>query len=71
MLVAELKASAAQALQAADQDAPPSSWTSLSFQERVAAEVLYSDVAEEFPPRLAYVSCVTKVLKVYVNSMEL
>lgn len=61
MLVAELKASAAQALEAAGQDAVPSSWTSLGFQQRVAAEILDGDVAQEFPPRLEYVSRVTKV----------
>eukprot|EP00903_Cladosiphon_okamuranus_P021165 g19441.t1 len=62
VLVAELKASAAQALNTADQDALPPSWTSLDFQERVAEEVLYNHVAKEFPPRLEYVSRVTKIL---------
>eukprot|EP00752_Nemacystus_decipiens_P003848 g3540.t1 len=62
VLVAELKVSAAQALEAVGLDAEPSSWTSLGFQQRVAADILDNDVAEEFPPRLEYVSRVTKVL---------
>lgn len=64
MLIAELKASAARAQPraAAGHGARPSSWTSLAFQQEVAAEVLCSPVAEEFPPRLEYVSRLTKVM---------
>lgn len=62
VLIAELKASAARSFRAADPDKQPSPWTSLVFQQRVAEEVLHSDVAEEFPPRPEYVSRVTKVL---------
>lgn len=65
VLVEELKASATEACgSAADHEAGPSlpPWTSLGFQERVAATLLDSPVAEEFPPRLEYVSRVTKLL---------
>ncbi|CAM9106648.1 unnamed protein product [Scytosiphon promiscuus] len=65
VLVEELKASAAQHPDGAtcDEAGPPSlPWTSLEFQEKVAALVLESPVAVEFPPRVEYVSRVTKVL---------
>lgn len=54
MLVAELKASAERA-------GGGVSWTSLAFQERVAAELMGNPVAEQCPPRKGYVSRVTKV----------
>ncbi|CAM9415382.1 unnamed protein product [Ectocarpus sp. 8 AP-2014] len=63
-LVGELKASAAES-RGEDETGLPSStslWTSLGFQERVAAELLDCPIAAEFPPRLEYVSRVTKVL---------
>ncbi|CAB1119799.1 unnamed protein product [Ectocarpus sp. CCAP 1310/34] len=63
-LVGELKASAAESRREDETGLPSSSslWTSLGFQERVAAELLDCPIAAEFPPRLEYVSRVTKVL---------
>ncbi|CAN0057212.1 unnamed protein product, partial [Ectocarpus sp. 13 AM-2016] len=65
-LVGELKASAAES-RGEDETGLRSSTsssllTSLGFQERVAAELLDCPIAAEFPPRLEYVSRVTKVL---------
>ncbi|CAM9485652.1 unnamed protein product [Ectocarpus sp. 6 AP-2014] len=68
-LVGELKASAAESrgedetgLRSSTSSSSSSSWTSLGFQERVATELFDCPVAAEFPPRLEYVSRVTKVL---------
>ena len=64
-LMEELKASASAAFSGRGVGGKGGSgglpYTSLAFQQKFASEVLGSPVAEQFPPRLEYVSRLTKV----------